>query len=290
MGEAHLHRVDRVTIRIADFVLGPDTDGPLRGEVRWPEGTEPSSAVVVLHGFKGFKDWGFFPYACQTLAEAGHAVVSFDFSHNGIGDQPGEFTELERFARNTLSRELDEVGRVLSAVRAGELPGFGGEGRVGVLGHSRGGGQAVLATAEHDDVRALVTWAAVADFDRWSDEVKSEWRASGRIHVANARTGQQMPLDVTLLEDFESNQARLDISNAAQAILAPWLVVHGEADGTVDPDEGRRLAALAGDGRLLLVEGAGHTFEARHPFAGSTPELDQALAATREHFGRHLLD
>ncbi len=278
-----------MTVRIADFVLPSDAGHEIRGNVRWPEGSEPGSAVVVIHGFKGFKDWGFFPHTCHTLAEAGHAVVSFNLSHNGIGDDPQAFSELERFARNTLSRELDEVGQVLSAVRSGRLPGFGGAGKVGVLGHSRGGGQAVLATAEDENVAALVTWAAVSDFDRWSDEVKQEWRSSGRIHVANARTGQQMPLDVTLLEDFEENADRLDIAAAAQAVLVPWLVVHGDADGTVDPQEGRRLAALARDGRLLLVGGAGHTFEARHPFTESTPELDQALAATREHFGRHLM-
>lgn len=288
MDEARLRGVFGVTVRVADFVLSPGSDGEINGEVRWLEGSQPTDAVVVVHGFKGFKDWGFFPHTCQTLAEAGHAAVSFNFSHNGIGDDPGEFTELERFAANTLSRELDELGAVLAAVRAGEAPGFDGAGKIGVLGHSRGGGQAILAAAEHEDVAALVTWAAVADFHRWSEEVKTEWRASGRIHVANARTGQQMPLDVALLEDLEANAQRLDIPEAARAIRAPWLVVHGDADSTVEAEEGRRLAVLGDDARLLLVEGAGHTFEARHPFQGSTPELDQALAATREHFERHL--
>lgn len=277
-----------MTVHVADFAIPLSEGSELRGEVRWPEGSSPTSAVVVVHGFKGFKDWGFFPHTCLTLAEAGHAVVSFNFSHNGIGDDPQEFTELERFAANTLSRELDELGRVLEAASAGELPGFDEDARVGVLGHSRGGGQAILATAEHAGVAALVTWAAVADFDRWSEQVKDEWRSSGRIHVANARTGQDMPLDVNLLEDFEDNAERLDIGAAARGVRTPWLIVHGTDDGTVHAEEGRRLAAFARDGRLLLIDGAGHTFEARHPFEASTPELDQALAATREHFGRHL--
>ncbi|MDX1495303.1 MAG: alpha/beta fold hydrolase, partial [Longimicrobiales bacterium] len=157
-----------MTPSLTRFSLETDDGATLNGDVRLPDGVEPEGALVVIHGFKGFKDWGFFPYVCRELAEAGHAVVSFNFSHNGIGDDPLEFTELERFARNTLSRELDEVGRVLEAVRGGELPGIEDPGPVGLLGHSRGGGQAVLAAAEHD-VKALVTWAAVADFDRWSD-------------------------------------------------------------------------------------------------------------------------
>ena len=52
----------------------------LQGDVRIPDGPPPRSAVVVVHGFKGFKDWGFFPYLCQRMAAAGHAVVSFNLS------------------------------------------------------------------------------------------------------------------------------------------------------------------------------------------------------------------
>lgn len=279
---------DRVPIRHTTFELTAPDHELLRGDVRAPDDSVTGSVIVVVHGFKGFKDCGFFPHACEVLARSGHTAVSFNFSRNGIGDEPTEFTELERFARNTLSRELDELGRVIETVEAGELPGVGRPRRLGLLGHSRGGGQAVLAAAEHDSVDALVTWAAVADFDRWSDEVKEEWRAEGRITVMNARTGQEMPLDIEILEDFESNRDRLDIGAAARRVGGPWLIVHGSGDETVSPDDGRRLAEAAPDGRLILVEGAGHTFEARHPFEGSTPELGQALAATREHFRRHL--
>lgn len=260
----------------------------LRGDLRCPDGPRADSAIVVVHGFKGFKDWGFFPHACERLARDGHAVVSFNFSHNGIGDDPLEFTELEQFARNTLSRELDELLFVIDGVEAGELP-TGAPSRIGVLGHSRGGGQAILAASEHDGVDALVTWAAVADFDRWDDETKSEWRERGRITVANARTGQDMPLDVGLLEDFEENRERLDIGRAAEGVSASWLVVHGLGDSTVSPDDGHRLLGGASGAGGLFVADAGHTFEARHPFQGAPPQLQAALDATVGHFRRTLL-
>lgn len=268
------------------FVRAPEPESVIRGDVRSP-GDASESAVIVVHGFKGFKDWGFFPHVCERLAEAGHAVVSLNFSHNGIGDEPLEFTELERFAANTLTRELDELRFMVDEVRGGDLLPQAPE-RVGVLGHSRGGGQTILAAAEHEGIAAIATWAAVSDFDRWSAEVKREWHEHGRITVMNSRTGQEMPLDVGLLEDFEANRDRLDIESAARRITVPWLIVHGLDDETVASAEGRRLADLASDGLLVLVEGAGHTFEARHPFVGATPELERALTATVEHFGRHL--
>lgn len=78
-------------------------------------------------------------------------------------------------------------------------------------------------------------------------------------------------------------------------------VIHGDvrasstsatasADTTVAPDEARELARRTDVGTLLLIEGAGHTFDARHPFHVSTPELDRAIEATRDHFSRHLSD
>lgn len=265
------------------FRREPRAGDVIRGDIRIPEGPPPRSAIVVVHGFKGFKDWGFFPFVCTRLAGAGFAVVSFNFSRCGVGERPDEFTELDRFAANTLSLELDELLRVLEEVLEGDLLPRPPR-TVGLLGHSRGGGQAVLAAGEEPRVGALATWAAVSHFDRWSDETKEEWRRDGRVYVLNQRTGQQMPLDVGLLEDYEANRDRLDVAAAAERIQAPWLIVHGTEDLTVRPAEARALARAAPKGRLVLVEGAGHTFEATHPFGGSTPGLRRALDETVQHF------
>jgi len=261
----------------------------LRADILLPEGPPPISAVLLVHGFKGFKDWGFFPHTAAALAADGHAAVSLNFSLNGVGSRPTEFTELDAFGRNTLSRELDELLLVLRALREPGLLPLPPQ-RIGLLGHSRGGGDAVLAAAEAG-VDALVTWAAVATFDRWSDETKAEWRKEGRIFVLNGRTGQQMPLDLSLLEDFEANRERLDVEAAAARVKAPWLILHGDEDEAVASRDARRLAQCAGTSgaRLHFVEGGGHTFGAVHPFQGETPELREALRLTREHFRKHLL-
>jgi dienelactone hydrolase len=273
----------------SSFTREPRAGDVIRGDVRIPEGRPPRSAIVVVHGFKGFKDWGFFPHTCDRLAAAGHAVVSFNMSHSGIGSSPLDFTELDQFGRNTLSLELDDVRAVVDEVLTGELLPRRPR-SVAVLGHSRGGGQTVLAAAEDERIAAIATWAAVSHFDRWTDETKDEWRDAGRIWVMNARTGQQMPLDVGLLEDFEAHSDRLDIPAAAGRVSAPWLIVHGRNDLTVGVAEAHELAEAAQKGRLMLVDGAGHTFEARHPFEESTPQLDRALEATIAHFAQLLAD
>ncbi len=271
------------------FSRTPRPGDTIRGDVRIPEGPPPRSAVVVVHGFKGFKDWGFFPHVCERLVGAGHAVVSFNFSRNGVGPGLTDFDELDSFGSNTLSLELDELRSILAEVFDGDLLPRPVR-AVGVLGHSRGGGQAILAAAEEPRVAALATWAAVGSFDRWSGETKAEWRENGRLYVLNSRTGQHMPLDLALLEDFEANEARLDVTAAAERIETPWLIVHGLDDLTVRPQEGRALAKANEGSRLALIDGAGHTFEAKHPFEGEPPQLGQALEHTLRHFERHLLE
>ena len=70
---------------------------PVRCDVRVPEGEGPFPTVVILHGFKGFKDWGMFPptarrlyllgLTCLTAADYGSAS-----SHASTGQVRGPRT------------------------------------------------------------------------------------------------------------------------------------------------------------------------------------------------------
>jgi len=71
-------------------------------------------------------------------------------------------------------------------------------------------------------------------------------------------------------------------------VRVPWLILHGTADDAVPVAEAQALAEAAPEARLLLLDGAGHTFGAVHPFAGMTPDLAVAFDETVKWFGRHL--
>ena len=137
------------------------------------------TCILGLHGFKGFKDWGFWPYSARYLTDAGYTVVLINFSHNGIGDIEDEFTEPDKFKMNTFSLELEETVEVLSALHNGSLlqREFSA---IGLLGHSRGGAIGLLA-ADHPAVTALATMGAVATFDRFTQRQKAEWVEKGSI-------------------------------------------------------------------------------------------------------------
>lgn len=267
----------------------PDGGPPVRGDVRVRQGLVPDAAVVFLHGFKGFRRFGFFPNLARAAAMRGFAAVTVDFSRNGIGaDGADTFSAMDLFAEHTHSRNLDEIRRVTGVLERGTLLGHPVR-RIGLLGHSRGGGEAVLAAADDPRIHTLVTWSAISHVDRWTPEQVATWRAGGTVEVENARTRQKMPIGPGYWRDLDQNRERLDILAAAARVTVPWLIVHGDADPTVPVDEARQLFDAAGENaELLVVEGADHGFNGKHPYAGATPELRIAADATLEWFQTHL--
>ena len=262
----------------------------LHGLVDLPRAPGPRPTVVVCHGFKGFMEWGFFPQLAHLLASRGFTTVRFNFSGGGM--KPGEdlVSDPEAFAHATFGKDVEEIEAVLEAVADGRIA----RGRVepellGLFGHSRGGGAAILAAARSDRLSALVTWSAVATFDRLSEEEKAGWRRHGSVPIVNARTGQELALDASVLEDLEARAGDYDIEAAAGRRRAPWLIVHGEEDETVPVDEARRLAGAARPVAYLeAIAEASHTFGAVHPFAGPTAPLIQALNMTQIWLRKYL--
>jgi dienelactone hydrolase len=276
-------------VTVTTFEIRPADDGPpVRGDVRVAEGGKPKSAVVIVHGFKGFRKFGAWSALARALALRGYAAVTFDFSHNGI-DENGEFTRLDLFRLNTHSREIDEIRAVLDALESGKVAGRKIK-RVGLLGHSRGGGASIIAAAEDARVKALVTWASIAGIgSRWTDEEKAAWRRGDDVFSLNSRTKQQMPLGPDYWVDLQQNRDRLDIPAAAARVAVPWLIMHGDADTSVPVDEAHALFDAAGDNaELMIMEAVDHGMGARHPYPGPTDALRAAADAAFEWFDTHL--
>jgi dienelactone hydrolase len=264
------------------------TLGQILLDVRAGGRTTSRPAVVVLHGFKGFKDWGMFPHLAERLSLAGFTALSPNLSGSGV-DDAGEFSLPDRFGHNTFSAELEDLRRIIDALEQGEL-GVPAPSSLGLVGHSRGGGIAVLQTARDQRVRALVTWAAISRVERWPQDQRTAWRAAGHTEIQNARTGQVLPLYTDVLDDIEHNADRLDIEAAAGRVAVPWLILHGTEDESVGFSEAESLKAASSrkKTRLLPIERGGHTFGATHPWRSGTPQLDTVFDATIEWLAAHL--
>ena len=227
------------------------------------------AVVIFSHGFKGFKDWGCWDLVATQCAAAGFVFVKFNFSYNGTTiEQPFDFADLEAFGNNNYTTELNDLGLVMDwALQTELLAGEIDPKQLYLLGHSRGGGITILKAAEDTRVKKLVTWAAVADFVGRKDNYNlKEWKQKGVLYSPNARTTQDMPLYYQLYENTMENAERLDIQKAAEKLTIPFLIIHGSNDEAVPVQDAALLHGKNKHSVLLLIDGAGHTFGAKHPF------------------------
>ncbi len=258
------------------FTLTSSENLPIRGDLDIPD--RPRALVVMVHGFKGFKDWGFFPWLAQRFFDHRLAVCRFNMSRAGLGDDPESFDRLDIFEGDTYSTQLADLRLVVEFAQshAGELPVF-------LLGHSRGGGIAILGATDVPRLHGVAVWSPISHCDRWDDATKREWRRRGHLEQLNTRTKQLMRMSTAMLDDVEANRERLDIERAAHELTVPLLVVHGGRDESVPLEEGRRIADAHPNASLLIIDRASHTFNAIHPLVHVPFELVVAAEATA-HF------
>ncbi len=273
-----------------DFILTTDKQDTLRITAYGTENLRLSPCLIFVHGFKGFKDWGFGPYLGNYFSSKGFFVLSFNFSHNGIGESLTEFDELDRFAENTFTLEIDELSQLIDAYFRGFFGGTSND-KLGLLGHSRGGGISLLTGNRKSEVKAVAVWSSVSTFDRYSDRQKEAWRKKGAFEVMNTRTKQKMKLNVSLLDDLEENKKdKLSIKKAVRELRKPLLIVHGEQDLAVPVNEAEELYLLADKdlSDLYIVPAAGHTFDMKHPFEGTNKKFESILEKTFQFFNQNL--
>jgi pimeloyl-ACP methyl ester carboxylesterase len=245
---------------------------PIRGNLEVPRAAR--ALVIIVHGFKGFKDWGFFPWLAEVMCDDAFAVCRFNMSRSGVDGDSDTFDRLDLFADDTYTRQLDDLQRVVEYAQTRvALPTF-------LVGHSRGGGVAVLGAAEVNNLRGLVTWSSIARADRWDESTKRQWRKDGHMDVVNARTKQVMRMSTRMLDDFEANRQRLDILAAVARLTVPLLVVHGEADESVPYTEADELVAAGSDVSRVIIGAATHTYNAIHPLVHVPRELMLAADVT----------
>lgn len=277
---------------IRPFELVGSGGAPIRGDAWLPDHAAGRAAVVVgIHGFKGFRRWGFWPAVAASLNEAGLGFVGFDMSGNGVGPGGLEFDEEDAFEANTWAREEEDLGVVLAALREGRLPGADrvDASRLALLGHSRGGGLAVVRAARDAAVRAVVALAPIATIRRFDEETLALGRTRGFIPIVNTRTGQTLRFGAAAVAEIDARTDLHDIATTyAARLAAPLLVVHGEADASVPDTEGRALVAAAPRGRYVGIAGADHVLGCRHPWAGTTPAFERFLTETRSFLGETL--
>ncbi len=246
--------------------------------------------LLILHGFKGFRNFSFLPWIAQSASQMGMMSVRMDFSLNGMNGTSWMVQDADAFARNTISREVDDAHDMLTALTSDVAFAHVRErwdGRLFVIGHSRGGGIAQILTREMIDAEPnrlirTVVLNSVGTWNRWTPRQRDIWSHEGGMTFTNERTGQQLRMNMSYIDDLEQHAERLSLINAARSCGESLHFVHAEADLTVPLAEIitlREASQCAAE--LSIITNTTHTFGMTHPIERITPGLVDMIFTLR---------
>lgn len=253
----------------------------IRGNVHLPA-DDPGGKLpvaLVMHGFKGYKDYGFFPYLTQGLADAGLAAIRFNFSHCGIDDDCSTFGRPDLFERDSWGKQLFDVQVVIGALEALPHAERMDVGKVAILGHSRGGVVALLTGGTDARVGAVVSLSAPSSAEMPEDQ-KRTIREQGFLVSVSSRTGQELHIGRAWVADLDAHAEKRDVMRVVSRMKAALMVVHGTEDDSVPVACAHAIAAAyRGKAETLILDGAGHTFNCTNPMSEPSPAIEQLVAA-----------
>jgi fermentation-respiration switch protein FrsA (DUF1100 family) len=205
----------------------------------WYVPAQNGATVILVHGLGGNRAQLLDDAA--LLVEAGYGVLLFDLRNSGASE--GEVTTLGYL-------ETMDVGGAIAFLEA--QPEVDPE-RLGLLGHSMGGATAIRAMARYPQVRALV---AESTFTSIEDNVSES---------ITALTGLPPFPFAPLVVWFGEQEAGIDMEQVAPVDAIgtisprPVLIVHGERDSVISPENAPRLYAAVGEPKeIYLIPDAGH--------------------------------
>ncbi|MCP4053796.1 MAG: alpha/beta hydrolase [Mesoflavibacter sp.] len=254
-----------------NLVLKRENNKPIVWDAFFNNNDNKKPLVIFCHGYKGFKDWGAWDLVSEAFMKANLFFVKFNFSHNGgTVEQPIDFPDLEAFAENNYSKELDDLDDIITFLTSEENEFLDqiDINNISVIGHSRGGGISILKTNEDQRIKKLITWASVSSFGKRTSTTGNleQWKKDGVKYVLNGRTNQKMPHNFQFYLDFKANEQRLNIENAVKNITVPHLIIHAKDDPSVLYQEAINLNNWNPKSELFTIDNSNHVFDAKHPW------------------------
>ena len=226
------------------------------------------------------------PAFARGLCQAGFVEHAFNFSHSGMTADPNTFERPDLFELDTWNRQVHDIQCIVEAIGCGQLAGTGLP--YVLLGHSRGGVSSMLFAGRQAAGSQLAKPAGVVTAGSpdyacgLSDIEKGELRDKGYLESPSARTGQILRVGLQWLTEQEADRDAHNVLDNVRKIECPILVVHGEADETIDVESAVSITDAAANAHVFRIKNCNHVFNAPNPPPADVrevPELSQAIDA-----------
>lgn len=256
-------------------------------DIRYSGKEDRSPVIIYSHGFKSFRNWGFIPSLCEDLAKNGFITVNHDFSLNGIVDDEKPLFDNEKFHRNTVSQEVEDLNFLISSLIKGQLKKELAkiwDGNIYLAGHSLGGAVSILAASNFTEVKKIALLATIGTLDRNTERQKHFWKKKGYTKIKIAGTDQKLTLDYNYVKDKEKNFKDDAILKTAEDLDIPALIIHPSEDMVVEKKEAETLKKSFNKAVYHLLPHTGHTFSAKHPLKKRPETLDKLVELMTDFF------
>lgn len=197
--------------------------------------------VICSHGYRQNREQADVPLLplAKVLVEHGMNVLLFDYRNSG--ESAGEMTSVGQYEVRDLLGAVDYVHS-----RQDLNP------KVALLGFSMGAATAILAGAAEPSIAAVVADAPFADLTRYLETNFSVW--TGLPAVPFNRTILAVTPILTGLQPEKVSPVQVVGEFAGR----PLLLIHGEADEDIAPENSLELQQAYPAAELMLVAGARH--------------------------------
>lgn len=213
----------------------------LAGVLHIPKGKGPFSAVIICHGFKGCKDKGISVGVSTALAQNGILALRFDFT--GSGESEGNFEDI------SVKQEVQDLHSAIKFIKGLKRVD---KNKIGVAGHSLGGGVCFMETATNENIKTVVGIAPTIDGRGWTKYYEKQ----NRIYyypkfflIEGLRIKNKLIKDVSFV-----------IYNLAKKIKVPILIVQGDKDKEEYKYATTFLKKVVAVKRLAKIKGGDHNF------------------------------
>jgi len=241
--------------------------------------------LLIIHGFRGSKNWGFFPTIAEEFAKNGSIVISWNMSLNGYSKDAQYIDQPEEFARNTISQEIRDTQSIINSILHDDhilsndvRSQWNGD--IYVLGHSRGGGIGILLSEINPSIKKLVLWNSVSKFGRFTERQKKLWSEIGTFPIGETEDGKVIAMNYSYISDLELHGEEYSLLRAIARVPAEILILHAEQDMTVPIREAFALQEQTQSAQVHLIPQTGHIFGCTHPFTEMTSSLQDAIDTT----------
>ena len=226
----------------------------ISGIMNLPKGKGPFPVIITNHGYinpsvytvgRGLKrEQDYF-------AKHGYIVIHPDYRNHGLSSK-----DPDEQARFRLAYDEDVINCILAIKNSNKK--YFNKKKIGMLGHSRGGGIALnILVAKPELVKACVLFASTSmnawnNFERWT-----LGRGVRRARRARSRESQKRAEEIlTRYGSPETNPkfwAELSAQTYLKNIKAPIMVNHGTADDSVPIEWSDKLVkALSQEGKSVV--------------------------------------